>query len=187
YAPRPVRLKSVRIGVTSSAGRRNRTVTTTDTVHFRTVLQERMQDMLDKYQYRASQIAKSSEPLVAAITELVKGGKRLRALLAWWGWRGAGGDAHDPRIIDAGVALELFQAAALIHDDILDQSDTRRGKPAVHKNFQKLHQNNGWAQDSSHFGVSAGILAGDLALGLSEEIFSTTADATAFAAPARDA
>jgi len=162
-------------------------VTTTDTVHFRTVLQERMQDMLDKYQYRASQIAKSSEPLVAAITELVKGGKRLRALLAWWGWRGAGGDAHDPRIIDAGVALELFQAAALIHDDILDRSDTRRGKPAVHKNFQKLHQNNGWAQDSSHFGVSAGILAGDLALGLSEEIFSTTADATAFAAPARDA
>ncbi len=162
-------------------------MTTMDTAYFRTVLQERMQDMLDNYRCRASKIAKSSEPLVASIAELVKGGKRLRALLAWWGWRGAGGDAQDPRIIDAGVALELFQAAALIHDDILDRSDTRRGRPAVHKNFQELHENNGWAQDSAHFGVSAGILAGDLALGLSEEIFSTTADATAFAAPARDA
>src|SRR5690625_1985003 len=170
-----------------SAGRRNETVTTTDTAYFRTVLQERMQDMLDNYRYRASKIATSSEPLVASITELLKGGKRLRALLAWWGWRGAGGDAQDPRIIDACVALELFQAAALIHDDILDRSDTRRGRPAVHKQFQNLHENNGWAQDSAHFGVSAGILAGDLALGLSEEIFSTTADATAFAVPARDA
>src|SRR5699024_6099232 len=132
-------------------------------------------------------IATSSEPLVASITELLKGGKRLRALLAWWSWRGAGGDAQDPRIIDACVALELFQAAALIHDDILDRSDTRRGRPAVHKQCQNLQGNKGWEQDCAHFGVSTGIIAGDHTLRLSEEIFSTTANATAFATPARDA
>ncbi|HIY86144.1 MAG TPA: polyprenyl synthetase family protein [Candidatus Yaniella excrementavium] len=154
---------------------------------FNNTLYSRMQDLLADYQQRARSIAESAEPLVTSITDLVQGGKRLRALLAWWGWQGAGGDADDPRIIDAGVALELFQAAALIHDDILDRSNTRRGQPSVHKRFQNLHDDNQWVQDGTHFGVSAGILAGDLALGLSEEIFSTTADATAFAVPARDA
>src|SRR5690625_3842874 len=146
-----------------------------------------MQEMLLEYQQRAGNIAESAEPLVTSIVELVQGGKRLRALLAWWGWQGAGGDADDPRIIDAGVALELFQAAALIHDDILDRSDTRRGQPSVHKAFEALHSNEQWAQDGEHFGTSAAILAGDLSLGLSEEVFSTTADATAFATPAREA
>lgn len=139
------------------------------------------------YQQRAGTIAEASEPLVESIAGLVQSGKRLRALLAWWGWQGAGGEADDARIIDAGVALELFQAAALIHDDILDRSDTRRGEPAVHKAFEQRHDTSAWVQDGAHFGISSGILAGDLALGLSEEIFSTTADATAFAAPARDA
>ena len=162
-------------------------MTTLDAPWFRKHLEDRMQELLADYQQRASNIAQSSTPLVTSIANLVENGKRLRALLAWWGWQGAGGDADDPRIIDAGVSLELFQAAALIHDDILDRSDTRRGQRSVHKGFEKLHQEQRWAQDGAHFGVSAAILAGDLALGLSEEVFSTTADATAFASPAREA
>ena len=162
-------------------------MTTIDAMWFRNTLHSRMQELLAEYQQQARTISDSAEPLVTSIVDLVQGGKRLRALLAWWGWQGAGGDADDTRIIDAGVALELFQAAALIHDDILDRSDTRRGQASVHKRFQNLHDDNQWVQDGTHFGVSAGILAGDLALGLSEEIFSTTADATAFAAPAREA
>lgn len=162
-------------------------MTTMDATWFRNRLQGRMQEILAQYEQRAGKIAEASQPLVTSIVNLVQGGKRLRALLAWWGWQGAGGDVDDPRIIDTGVALELFQAAALIHDDILDRSATRRGQPSVHKGFQKLHDDNQWVQDGAHFGISAGILAGDLALGLSEEIFSTTADATAFAAPAREA
>lgn len=162
-------------------------MTTLDALWFRNQLQNRMQELLADYQQRANNIAESSTPLVTSIANLVENGKRLRALLAWWGWQGAGGDADDPRIIDAGVSLEFFQAAALIHDDILDRSDTRRGQRSVHKGFEKLHQDQHWAQDGAHFGVSAAILAGDLALGLSEEVFSTTADATAFSSPAREA
>lgn len=162
-------------------------MTTLDAAWFRTTVQERMQELLADYQHRAIQIAPSAEPLVSSIARLVEGGKRLRALLAWWGWQGAGGDADDPRIVDAGVALEFFQAAALIHDDVLDRSDTRRGQPSVHKSFENLHRDKQWVQDGAHFGISAAILAGDLALGLSEEVFSTTADATAFAMPAREA
>lgn len=162
-------------------------MTTLDAAWFRQKVQDRMQELLSAYQQRARGIAESSEQLVTSITNLVQNGKRLRALLAWWGWQGAGGRADDQRIVDAAVALELFQAAALIHDDILDRSDTRRGQPSVHKHFEGFHNEKQWVQDGAHFGVSAAILAGDLALGLSEEIFSTTADATAFAAPAREA
>lgn len=162
-------------------------MTPLDATWFRTELQDRMQELLADYRDRASTISVSAVPLVDSIASLLRGGKRLRALLAWWGWQGAGGDPDDPRVLDAGVALELFQAAALIHDDILDRSDTRRGQPSVHKSFERLHAKNAWVQDGAHFGTSAAILAGDLALGLSEEVFSTTADATAFATPAREA
>lgn len=84
-----------------------------------------MAALLADYRRSAEEISTSAAPLVEAIAGLVRGGKRLRPILAWWGWRGAGGAVDDERIIDAAVALELFQAAALIHDDILDRSDTR--------------------------------------------------------------
>lgn len=111
-------------------------------------------------------------PLMDSISKLVTGGKRLRALMAYWGWRGAGGDAAHPDIVNAGCALELFQAAALIHDDIIDRSDTRRGGPSVHRRFSQLHQAEGWALDEERFGHAAAILTGDLCLSFSEEAFA---------------
>ncbi|OFI38345.1 polyprenyl synthetase [Arthrobacter sp. SW1] len=111
-------------------------------------------------------------PLMASISNLVTGGKRLRALMAYWGWRGAGGAAGHTDIVTAGCALELFQAAALIHDDIIDRSDTRRGGPSVHRRFSQLHQSQGWALDDERFGHAAAILTGDLCLSFSEEAFT---------------
>lgn len=111
--------------------------------------------------------------LLESISALVSGGKRLRALLCYWGYRGAGGSAMAPEIVTAGAALELFQAAALIHDDIIDRSDTRRGAPSVHKRFEIIHANNNWSLDREHFAQAAAILTGDLCLSLSEELFSS--------------
>lgn len=137
-----------------------------------------MAALLNDYRRRAEDISTSASPLVEAIAGLVRGGKRLRAVLAWWGWRGAGGAADDHRIVDAAVGLELFQAAALIHDDILDRSDTRRGAPSIHRAFATGHRQAGWRQDPEHFGTSAAILTGDLCLALSEEVFANAADST---------
>ncbi|WP_309074315.1 polyprenyl synthetase family protein [Paenarthrobacter sp.] len=125
------------------------------------------------------------EPLIGSISNLVTGGKRLRALMCYWGWRGAGGAADDPGIVTAGCALELFQAAALIHDDIIDRSDTRRGGPSVHKRFSQLHEMNGWALDSGRFGDAAAILTGDLCLSFSEESFTEIGPRAAAGTPAR--
>lgn len=150
-------------------------------------VEKRMNDLLGEYAERSRQISPASVEMVDSIADLVASGKRLRALLAWWGWQGAGGEANDPRIIEAGVSLELFQAAALIHDDVVDRSDTRRGRPSVHRRFESLHRNSGWTQESAHFGVASAVLTGDLALALSEEAFASAADATAFASTARTA
>ncbi|MGZ4602507.1 MAG: polyprenyl synthetase family protein, partial [Kineosporiaceae bacterium] len=45
------------------------------------------------------------------------------------------------------TALEFFQAAALVHDDVMDDSDTRRGAPSVHRRFATLHRGGGWTGD----------------------------------------
>ncbi len=118
-------------------------------------------------------ISEELTPLTDALTELVAGGKRLRPAFCYWGFRGAGGvDGED--IVVAASALELFQACALIHDDVMDGSDTRRGLPAVHRRFASMHRGESWAGDPESFGRGAAILLGDLALAWSDEMLSTS-------------
>lgn len=100
---------------------------------------------------------------------LLSGGKRLRPLFCYWGWRGAGG-TDGAEIVRAGAALELFQAFALIHDDIMDGSDLRRGSPAMHRGLADLHHGHTWRGDSDRFGVNVAILCGDLCLCYSDEM-----------------
>ncbi len=107
--------------------------------------------------------------LVDALRQSLAGGKRLRAAFCYWSWR-----AHAPQSDDGepalriGAALELFQSAALVHDDVMDRSDTRRGQPASHRAFEAVHEAAGWSGSSARFGESAAILLGDLALIASE-------------------
>jgi len=118
-----------------------------------------------------SKIGTEFDPVSLGLTEFVlNGGKRLRPLFAYWGFRGAGGD-HDASVIRACASLELIQACALIHDDLMDDSDTRRGFPAIHKRFTSLHKEEKYSGDSERFGLSAAILLGDLALVWADKMF----------------
>lgn len=101
--------------------------------------------------------------LTAPLIAHSRGGKRLRALLLLASYAAHGG-GEDDVAIEAAAALELFQTAALLHDDVLDDSDLRRGKPSAHRVIARLHQDHGWTGDSDAFGAAGGILAGDLAL-----------------------
>jgi geranylgeranyl diphosphate synthase type I len=105
------------------------------------------------------------------VAALTRGGKRLRPAFCYWGWRGAGG-APAEEIVTAAAALELFQAAALIHDDLMDDSATRRGMPAVHRRFAGLHREFGWQGDGERFGMSGAVLAGDMCLVWTDELFA---------------
>ena len=136
---------------------------------------------------RLLEISPDALALIDAIEALSSGGKRLRALFAYWGWRAAGGDPDGTDIVRAGAALELFQTAALIHDDVIDHSDSRRGQPSVHRRFENLHRHLRWTLDPVEFGVRAGIIAGDLCLSFSEALFATIRSEEAVTGRARAA
>jgi geranylgeranyl diphosphate synthase, type I len=105
------------------------------------------------------------EPLVNAVRDAVLGGgKRLRPLFAFWGWRANGGDGQVVPVLPALSALELLHAFALIHDDVMDRSDTRRGLPTAHRSLAAAHSRAGLRGEALRFGDAAAILAGDLCL-----------------------
>ena len=112
-------------------------------------------------------------PLVDSIVRLISGGKRLRAGFLYWGYRVSGQPDSDA-VIRLACAMEFFQAAALLHDDVMDGSDTRRGMPTAHRALATRHAEAGWLGDSDRFGESGAILAGDLCLQWSDELYATS-------------
>ncbi|MFJ2745641.1 polyprenyl synthetase family protein [Streptomyces sp. NPDC087440] len=94
------------------------------------------------------------------------GGKRLRPLLCVLGWHAAGGHGDDEEVVRTAAAVEMFHAFCLIHDDIMDSSSTRRGRPTVHCAMAHRY-------DHDHIGTSAAILIGDMALAWSDELLNS--------------
>ena len=94
------------------------------------------------------------------------GGKRFRPRMAHWGWVAAGGSS-DLRgytdLVRVGAALELLHVFALIHDDVMDASETRRGQASVHASARRQHIRMGALGDPQRYGENIAILAGDLA------------------------
>jgi geranylgeranyl pyrophosphate synthase len=114
-------------------------------------------------------------PVVDEVCALAEGGKRLRPLFAYWGWRGAAAGAAgvaeaDADVLRAVAALEFVHASALVHDDVMDGALTRRNRPATHIGFATRHGDAGLHGDAAGFGVGAAILVGDLALVWSDEL-----------------
>lgn len=111
-----------------------------------------------------------AEPFVALRDLVVAGGKRLRPAFCQWAYVGSGGHPDDPVVTDAGAALELLHTFALIHDDIMDGSSTRRGTDTIHVHFEARHAIDGWRGEGRRFGEGVGILAGDLAFVYADQL-----------------
>lgn len=124
---------------------------------------------------KQSTMASLTQELADALDSLVefvlRGGKRIRPTFAWWGWRGAGGGADARAVLHAVSGLELIQACALVHDDLMDASAVRRGRPTVHVTFEALHRERSWLGSSERFGMAAAILLGDIALAWADDMF----------------
>ncbi|MEU9034088.1 polyprenyl synthetase family protein [Streptomyces sp. NPDC048352] len=123
--------------------------------------------------------AQATDPVFAAdiAARVVRfaraGGRRLRAEFLWWAMRGCGGeDAEAGRALGAGAALELIQACALIHDDVMDGSSLRRGRPALHVVMDDQYGTGDRELPCGTFGGAAAVLAGDLALGWADDAFA---------------
>lgn len=137
-------------------------------------LEQRLAAVLTEQRAHLNSISTDANHLVEAWTPMLQGGKRIRAAFAYWSWRAYGGDPNGPltpAIVRVGAALELFQAAALFHDDVMDRSDTRRGIPTAHKAFATAHMESESLGDGDQYGLSAAILLGDLSLVASENEF----------------
>jgi geranylgeranyl diphosphate synthase type I len=144
-----------------------------DVEDLRARVHKALDDFLARQGDTLERVSPECAPLTESIADLVRGGKRLRPAFCYWGWRGAGGPDCEP-IVHAAAAMELFQAAALIHDDVMDGSDTRRGMPSVHRRFAARHAAAGWAGDGERFGLAGAVLTGDLCLVWSGELFAAS-------------
>ncbi len=142
-----------------------------------TAVTEQLRGYLSDRRRDAAYMGADYDGLIAALEEFVlRGGKRVRPLFAYWGWRAvvpasARDTEADPLLLFS--ALELLHACALVHDDVIDDSATRRGLPTVHIHFTDLHRGYGWRGSSRQFGMSSAILLGDLSLVWADDIVAT--------------
>jgi geranylgeranyl diphosphate synthase type I len=129
-------------------------------------------------------------PVADEVAAVAGAGKRLRPAFAYWGWRGfldpddETGEADDA-VLRAVAALELVHSSALVHDDVMDAAETRRGRPATHVGFAGRHGGERLDGDGTAFGVGAAILVGDLALVWSDELLRRSGISPAALARAR--
>ncbi len=141
------------------------------------LVQSALDDFLDHEIERMARISPDLEPVASAARSLLSGGKRFRARFCYWGWRAVSlpspfdpmpdaerTDAELPAVVRVAAGLESLHAAALVHDDIIDRSATRRGAASAHERFASLHRDGGWRGDAARFGDAAAILLGDLLL-----------------------
>lgn len=155
-------------------------------------LRVRVQSRLDQYVADQAAILANISPDLGPLsefsTDFLAGGKRFRAIFAYWGWHGVTAVSQpekldDPAelatIIDIATAVEIFHAAALVHDDIIDNSSTRRGAPSVHRRYAELIGAHTSPDLADRFGISAAILHGDLLLNWSDELLADTVAAIA--------
>lgn len=138
-------------------------------------LREQIDSALTSFLDDSSRYINAIGPELSSVAQemssfLLNGGKRFRPLLSCIGSISVDGAEVSDATIKASASLELLHACALIHDDVMDGSDTRRGRASVHRHFESLHRSNSLSGDSAGYGVATAILLGDLALIWSDQI-----------------
>jgi len=150
-----------------------------DATPFRTRVQRVLDDFLDTQAGRLEPLGSDAARLLAEARASVSGGKRLRAAFCWWGHQAVSSARFEDEeaLARACASLELLHASALVHDDLMDASDTRRGRPATHRAFEAEHRaadgGRGWRGHPEQYGAAAAILLGDLLLAWADELLRT--------------
>lgn len=143
-----------------------------DLVRLRQMAASALADFLHR-KCRTAESSQSLEPKELLRGFLSSGGKLVRPVMCLCGWYAAGGTWDPGPVVKAAASLELFHAFALIHDDVMDDSDARRGRPALHRLLAEFHRHRRTPEDAERRGIHAAVLLGDLALAWSDEMFHT--------------
>lgn len=148
-----------------------------DASGFRSEVQRALDTFVDRQAVRLEPLGDDAARLVSAARDAVSGGKRFRAMFCHWGFhavRPPADAAEEQGLVRAAAALEILHASALVHDDFMDASDTRRGRPSVHRSFAREHRRDAWRGDADQYGAAAAILLGDLLLSWADELLRTS-------------
>lgn len=128
------------------------------------VVEQRLKELFEAESNRWQNVDPELKAPFDALSGMIdSGGKRLRPAFCRFAFEGSGGDVDSRLIVDAMAALELLHTFALIHDDIMDGSLTRRGHPTVHSRFIDDHGEQLFKGESRRYGEGVAILIGDLA------------------------
>jgi geranylgeranyl diphosphate synthase, type I len=125
---------------------------------------------LSDFLAREAASLESADPALGALASLARSyvlasGKRLRPTFGYWGWRGVAGPGPAlEAVLPALAGLELLHAFALVQDDVMDGSATRRGRPTAHEVLAAEHSAAGRAGSAARFGSTGAVLLGDLLL-----------------------
>ncbi|GAB3768238.1 polyprenyl synthetase family protein [Nocardioides ginsengisegetis] len=158
-----------------------------DSAGFRERVQSALDSFLDEQAARLAALGDDAARLIEEARVSVRGGKRFRAAFCYWGFHAIDpSPADEDALVRACAALELLHASALVHDDLMDASDTRRGRPATHRKFESDHGAAGWRGDPEQYGGAAAILLGDLLLSWSDELLRNCGLPLTQVAPALD-
>jgi geranylgeranyl diphosphate synthase type I len=145
------------------------------TAEVRETVGSALDEFIDAKREQLAVVGDDLTPLVELARSAVGGGKRLRPAFAYWGWRAAGGNPAKARsMLVAAAAIELVHASALVHDDVMDDSATRRGAPAAHRRLRELRLPAADERQAARFGRSGAILLGDLLLSWSDELLCSS-------------
>ncbi|WP_040161750.1 polyprenyl synthetase family protein [Nigerium massiliense] len=137
---------------------------------FRDAVSRELTAFLDAQEPGLRRISARTAPLLERARLFTGGGKRLRPAFCAWAYAAVAGSPGD-EVLRAAASLDLLHVSALVHDDVMDASDTRRGVPAAHRQFEADHREAGLRGDSEAFGHAGAILLGDLLLVWSDELF----------------
>ena len=113
-------------------------------------------------------------PLADLADFVAGGGKRIRPTYCHWGWVTAGGDPCGDGAVAGGCALELLHAFALIHDDVMDGSSTRRSSPTVWARYMERHHDGSLRGEARRFAEAAAVLVGDIAIVMADRTLGNT-------------
>ena len=136
---------------------------------------------LTRMRKESSEYGPDATEFIDAAAGTLDGGKRLRARFCHAGWQAVArfenrAASETDALWNVCTALEIFQSAALVHDDLIDNSDTRRGRPAAHRALEATHRAAGWSGDAESFGRSSAILLGDLLVAWSDDLLEAALD-----------
>jgi geranylgeranyl diphosphate synthase type I len=134
---------------------------------------EALREFVDQQASWLDELGEDASRLVEHARVSVTGGKRFRAAFCWWGHLAVALPEDPAALLRACASLELLHASALVHDDVMDASDLRRGRPATHRAFEALHRERRWSASPEQYGAAAAILLGDLLLSWSDELLRT--------------